>query len=949
MGVVVLSSLNFWVLLKMNRTQIESFREHAVHLSWGRRLRNAVGLKPRTFVRENLNTTELPVFDLNIKPKALNLLKSEIPSLNSEVLVMPEKSWAKGQLVIDGEEYQVKVRFRGDNYWHWGKPQKSWRVKFPKDHLYHGIRKLNINNPKSVDIMSEVLVTELAKAMGLLTAEMFFIHMRLNGQYQGVQVGFSQPDKSFLEYSGRPRGDVYGEIAHIAALWRDPSAWRKYASAEGREGDFTPIISLLNVLNDTDGESFKREIPKILDMETFLTWVAHASLVGSTHQNRHNIKLYFDPVLRRFEPIPWDVKGLGAQMDWEYSSLFLPLDYIHHRLMYRILLIPEFHHRRDEILWRAVNGPVSEAKTLQLVEEMHRKIKPDVYADPLKDYFYNKKLYEDFYSNKTFEKSVASLKQIVKKKHQQIRKELGRANFNFIYKEETETVPVEWQGADWDLLGGFRLSSTDKVSVRLQGLTLQSAVAQTENPRAYQLVRDTNRNGRLDDSDEGLPTAAGLETIEEIRRLRLATDSVVLAGVIPPAGTPSLDERLRDVPELSLSGQVLLAGACFADYFLLGEGRLGNEGWTLAVGDEAVDVLNAVTGERIPSTWQEGDELHSKTFLAKRELLKESYPASGKSEESAEPALPKAPLVWGPGEVVLNEDTLLPEGSHLEISPGTELFLAPGVSVLIPEGTLSALGTQTAPIHIGPRDAGTNFGVFAVRNSTQRSRLDHVSFAGGSEDTLEGVFYSGAVCFYNASADFTNCRVQDSQGDDGLNCKYSSSVVRNCYFENNSADSIDFDYCQGSIEDSVFENSGNDGIDLSYSTTYLSGNIIKGIGDKGVSVGEKSNIEIDNHYIERAEIGVAVKDLSTVRILYSTIAQSAVGISLYQKKAYFGGGSVRVENSVLAGNQMDISQSEDSKVELVSTLTGVGAERLSADGFLKDSGDGVSQGYKGNH
>ena len=40
--------------------------------------------------------------------------------------------------------YEVKARIRGDLQIHWKGKYQSWRVRFPKDDLFHGVKSLNL-------------------------------------------------------------------------------------------------------------------------------------------------------------------------------------------------------------------------------------------------------------------------------------------------------------------------------------------------------------------------------------------------------------------------------------------------------------------------------------------------------------------------------------------------------------------------------------------------------------------------------------------------------------------------------------------------------------------------------------------------------------------------------------------------------------------------------------
>ena len=78
-----------------------------------------------------------------------------------------------GYIMYNGKKMQdVKLRFRGDNMWHWYYTKKSWRVKTDKDELIHNSRKLNLVNSTEKSSMIEFLRSTLGAKMGTLPSKL---------------------------------------------------------------------------------------------------------------------------------------------------------------------------------------------------------------------------------------------------------------------------------------------------------------------------------------------------------------------------------------------------------------------------------------------------------------------------------------------------------------------------------------------------------------------------------------------------------------------------------------------------------------------------------------------------------------------------------------------------------------------------------------------------------
>ena len=103
----------------------------------------------------------------------------------------------------------------------------------------------------------------------------------------------------------RRNGDHHVPEKPRARIYRDARAWEVDSPTEdvGR-GE---IASLFRVLGNTDPYRRYYKLRKLLDVESFLRYMALLEFVGSIHvDSTHNGRLYFNPDTGRFSPIVWD-------------------------------------------------------------------------------------------------------------------------------------------------------------------------------------------------------------------------------------------------------------------------------------------------------------------------------------------------------------------------------------------------------------------------------------------------------------------------------------------------------------------------------------------------------------------------------------------------------------------------------------------------------------------
>ena len=258
------------------------------------------------------------------------------------------------------------------------------------------------------------------------------------------------------------------------------------------------------------------------------------------------------------------------------------------------------------------------------------------------------------------------------------------------------------------------------------------------------------------------------------------------------------------------------------------------------------------------------------------------------------PAQPPRVETLGPGDVTLDRDLVVPPGGTLRILPGTHVRLAPGRN-LGSFGDFLAEGTAEAPILIEGTTPAQPFGsVFANGDGrTNRCRLLHVEVRGGSDATIDDVYYNGMVDLRNlAEAVVRDCTFGDNRiGDDCLHVSNSKAELRDCTIRRANADAIDFDLVDGTVTGCRIEDSGNDGLDVMTCRLRVRDCTFVGCGDKGISIGERSDLLATSSRFEGCQKGIEIKDRSFARILDSVFVHSrSQAVNAYRKNWRYGDG-----------------------------------------------------------
>ena len=281
-------------------------------------------------------------------------------------------------------------------------------------------------------------------------------------------------------------------------------------------------------------------------------------------------------------------------------------------------------------------------------------------------------------------------------------------------------------------------------------------------------------------------------------------------------------------------------------------------------------------------------------------------------------------------EFNIREKIVIPKGYRLIINPGTRLIFEKNSSLISYSPIISA-GSKEKPIIIK-----TNFSQslsdfrkkniysdeygegILVLNTDAKSLFTNTIFKNLSSPNAGSVNgISGSLNFYNTKVDIINSKFFDNiYGDDYVNIIRSNFLIKDSYFENTNADALDIDFSNGKIINSTFNNSINDSVDFSGSNVLLDNVKIFYAGDKALSVGEESIININNSYIQKNHFGIVAKDKSLIEGNNITITNNSIGVATYIKKNEYGPAEIKLTNSKLEKNDINIFNQMLSKINI---------------------------------
>ncbi|MCB0349496.1 MAG: right-handed parallel beta-helix repeat-containing protein [Bdellovibrionales bacterium] len=780
-----------------------------------------------------------------------------------------DRDWVPAHFVNGDDVYEVKARLRGGLSVHWANDYKSWRIRFPSNNLFHGMREINFIVVHDRGYYMEILGFHIARSLGLLTFRDSFANLSVNltgKKYLYYLV--ESPNKEFLESNNKAASAIF--------RIRDQSISARYKTNGMLGSSFTPEV-YNNYVGKTDRTPFYvTALSKLLEADTakeailmskvdkFAAAEAIVTFAGTHHglaaTNRY---LYYDDTVGKFEPILFDInvdkigenieKGIELGPRYAFGKGYLP--------HFQLLKDPMYRFARNKYLWELVKD--DGALILGIYDQLRKH--------------FDKNFLTSDVIGKNFTKNVNGIRDSLKHNISLIKKELIFAKAFVLAK----TLNV----ADKSAVHSVRVRASAHVPIQWTEMSIDGSYA---NPgESLKVYRDSNNNRKLDSSDESIGSFVFQSDVE---RLVFRPDEDVL---IHPGrneeGNAMAREELFFVSGASVKSKKLKFHYTFTNAV------------TNAVIDQD-DLWSSI--ENVSRT----DEMAART-RTRNEFLK-SNPEFVKDGKG---------VMLKKGTYIFDQNVVVPEGVPVKINAGVTIKIAANKS-FISYSPVQALGTEKEIIHVTSKSDG-NFMVFAVVGPLKaKTILRHMLFENYSEGAFANSFFTGGVSVFSAPVDLEYSVFTGGDSEDGFNAKNSKGVISNCTFSGHKSDAVDLDFGDFLVENSKFIKNRGDGFDVSGSNIILRNNIHMDNVDKGVSVGENSRVIIFNSYFANNGIGVAVKDRSDARVYSSSFVDNAVAYASYQKKPIFSGGTGNINSSVLWGNGKQVSLDNDSKVHFQHNL-----------------------------
>jgi len=326
--------------------------------------------------------TGIPQYRLFIKPIDLRELKRDI-WIDEPV---------PAQLTIGGRRLEIDLSYRGSHIRDFSK--KSYQIAFYNPKKFKGSKQIHLNAEfKDPSLIRNKLSFDFFSEIDVLSPQSGHIFLTQNGKAEGVYLEIESVDENFLKRRNLPNGSIFYAVDGDAnfSLMSDLDKETKKSLDLGYERKCgTPendyylqdFIFNINTLLQSD---FEKKIPKYIDIEKYLRWIAGIIFTSNYDGFVHNYALYRNGDTGLFEVIPWDYDATwGRDVNGKVMEAnYVPIDGFN-TLTARLLDVDHYRKRYRSLLEEIMNHQFTIEFMLPKVEKLLKRIRPHVLQDPYK-------------------------------------------------------------------------------------------------------------------------------------------------------------------------------------------------------------------------------------------------------------------------------------------------------------------------------------------------------------------------------------------------------------------------------------------------------------------------------------------------------------------------------------------------------------------------------------
>jgi spore coat protein CotH len=233
-----------------------------------------------------------------------------------------EKEWITGTVTIDGQTFEnVGIKLKGNSSLRQVSvdtpaaelPLRIRLDKYVDGQNIDGYSDFTVRSNSSETSMNEAVALNLLGDAGLATENAVATRFSVNGGTAVLRLTMQNLDDTWVEQNFPDAGAdsvLYKSDADGSWAWQGADAdYSSSFSVESGDDNYTPLIELLDLLNNGTAEEIAAKLPNMLDIDSFATYLAFEDLIDNFDDidgPGNNSYLFWDSATKKFTVVAWD-------------------------------------------------------------------------------------------------------------------------------------------------------------------------------------------------------------------------------------------------------------------------------------------------------------------------------------------------------------------------------------------------------------------------------------------------------------------------------------------------------------------------------------------------------------------------------------------------------------------------------------------------------------------
>lgn len=281
----------------------------------------------------------------------LKIMQKRVEAFDNGILQTDDNDWFKGIMVYNDVAMKTDARLKGDWLDHlWG-DKWSYRLKLKNKNTFKRMRTFSLQSPAARNFLNEWLSHELFRENDVLTTRYGFVPLMVNGRPRGLYVYEEHFDKQLLEWNNRREGPIvkftedafwqYQKMKHNTDITEQYPFYEASTIVPFKSGRTVSNPVLYNQFLDAQKlmlqyKGHTKQTHEIFDTDKLAMYYALLDLTQAYHgRTWHNQRLYFNPVIRKLEPIAFD--GYYSNQEFDFS---INVNMLYHALTFDKPMLP---------------------------------------------------------------------------------------------------------------------------------------------------------------------------------------------------------------------------------------------------------------------------------------------------------------------------------------------------------------------------------------------------------------------------------------------------------------------------------------------------------------------------------------------------------------------------------------------------------------------------------